>query len=436
MRCSCKCLRFLRGGLFVLLPALFSACIWQSAAAYGPVHASERPPLPDRAAASLPAASNSVTLTVWVSQVVTTQANINFRGDALHFDRAGRPALVYRTVSGDGSTSAVYFARQQDTGWEIEQAGSGAEASPSLAFDAQNRPHISYLQSGVVYHAQRDGSAWSAEAVGTGKGAAGATAIAASGTGAIGLVFSVPAADPAALYYARLDGSDWVVETAITGTQGTYWYTNWFASELDFDYDWQGRPHVGFVNTARGLPRDFAILEHAAYIAGEWRGKSVASDMYITGHALSTADVLGGYVGYSTYGPPCVIPCPRTLKLEVAPIDDSGDVGYPGYSRSGSDLEALAVRGGVIGILHSYNSSDGPALGHDRIITETVESTRLVAGDFESAALALDGQGEPLVMYYAPRRSQLVTLRPVQVAFPYGLHLPLISRIWPGTSAR
>ena len=190
MRCARRCSRFLPGGLFLLVVALSSGCVWQSAAAHDGLLARVLPELQDRIGGYRPAASNSVTLTVWVSEVVTTQADIGFRGDALRFDREGRPALVYTVQSGETTTATVYFARLEGTVWQIEEAGSGAESLPTLAFDAQNGPHISYQQSGVIYHAQRNGNGWILAVVDTGRGAAGAAAIAASDAGTVGLAFS------------------------------------------------------------------------------------------------------------------------------------------------------------------------------------------------------------------------------------------------------
>ncbi|MFN8464000.1 MAG: hypothetical protein U0X20_00555 [Caldilineaceae bacterium] len=436
MRCARGCSRFLPGGLFLLVVALFSGCVWQSAAAHDGVLVRVLPGLHDPGGGYRPAASNSVTLTVWASEVVTTQAGIGFRGDALRFDREGRPALVYTVQLSETTTATVYFARREGTVWQIEEAGSGAESLPTLTFDAQDGPHIIYQQSGVIYHAQRNGNVWSRDVVDTGKGAVGAATIAASDAGTVGLAFSAPTEDPPALYYARLSGSDWIVETVMTGTQEGYWHTNWFLGELDFDYDSQGRPHIGFVKTASGLPRDIGSLIHVANIAGIWRNAYVATNMYITGHAMSMADGLGGKVAYSSFGPPCVIPCTRTNTMGVVAIDADGSPGFPWYERSGSDLAALAVQGDIPELLYRHYSSAGRELWHDRIGTDTIESTLLAIDDFGSAALALNSQGEPLVMYYVPSSHHLVTVRPIQVTFPYGLHLPFIGSAQAGSEAR
>ena len=175
---------------------------------------------------------------------------------------------------------------------------------------------------------------------------------------------------------------------------------------------------------------------HVANIAGVWRSAHVTSDMYITGHAMSMADGLGSKVAYSSFGPPCVIPCPRTNTMGVVAIDADGSAGFPRYERGGSDLEALAVQDGIPEILYRYYPGEGSELWHDRIGTDTIESTRIAIDDFGSSALALNSQGEPLVMYYVPSSHHLVTVRPVQVAFPHGLHLPFIGSAQAGSDAR
>lgn len=94
----------------------------------------------------VPEAGHGVTLTVWISQVVTTTTLADFRGDALRFDGAGHPGFVYTTVGGEQPTTTVYFVQEKGTGWQVEAVGTGADDAPTLAFDAMDRPHISYVR--------------------------------------------------------------------------------------------------------------------------------------------------------------------------------------------------------------------------------------------------------------------------------------------------
>jgi hypothetical protein len=165
-------LRFLPGVLFLLASVLVNGWLWQSAAAQDDVRLLEPLEWQGRAGGEQPASSNSITLTVWISDVITTQTGIEFKSDALRFDREGRPSFAYLAPSGNPPTATIHFARHDGKAWQIEKAGSGAESPPSLAFDASNRPHINYEQLGVIYHLLRGGNGWSSEAVDTGKGAA------------------------------------------------------------------------------------------------------------------------------------------------------------------------------------------------------------------------------------------------------------------------
>jgi hypothetical protein len=425
--------RFLPGGLFLLAMALMWAWAWQPAAAHDGGRRVEAEARPQSFSATT---GGGVTLTVWVREIMTTvAAGIDFRSDALQFDQAGRPVLVFVMEAGTPPTPTVYLARQEGATWQIEEAGRGAEAEPSLAIDAEDRPHSSWVQDGVVYHAQRDGGAWTIAAIDHGKGAAAAAAIAADGAGTIGVAFTVRVTEPPALYHARPAGGGWSVETAITGTQegnpGSV-FTIWFTGPIDLSYDSKGRPYAAYTNAVTGRPRAIEHLEYAAKIDGAWRQYFAAGDMMVTGHALQVADALGGYVAYSTFGPPCVIPCSRTSTTTVTAIGDDGSAKGNIYRRSDSDLEALAVHDGKPAILYLRYSSTGKELWYDRIKPGgvepgSIESTPIATEDFGSAALAFNRRGEPLIVYYAPERGQLVAMRTVQVAFPYGLHLPLIS---------
>ena len=168
----------------------------------------------------VPEAGHGVTLTVWISEVVTTATLAEFRGDALQFDGAGNPGFVYATVGGDPPTTTVYFAQQHGTDWQVEAVGTGTDDAPTLAFDAADRPHIGYVSAGAIYHAWREGGVWTTEVVDTGKGRVEAAAIAATTTGSgaagtreagarvtgtVGIAFSVPDAEPPALYLAQTD---------------------------------------------------------------------------------------------------------------------------------------------------------------------------------------------------------------------------------------
>ncbi len=401
----------------------------------------------------VPEAWHGVTLTVWISEVVTTAVLAEFRGDALQFDGMGHPGFVYATVGGEPPTTTVYFAQEKETTWQVEAVGTGADAAPTLAFDAANRPHISYVRGGAIYHAWRDGDVWTNEVVDTGKGPVEAAAIAANNTGAgeldaagagagvtgtIGIAFSMPDEEPPALYLAQTQGGSWNVETVMTGTQEGGWQVSWFWGDLDFAYDSAGRPHIGFRTGIMNMPRQVQQLRHTAKADGVWRSSIVASDMAVWEHALSMGDPLGGFAAYTTFGPPCVIPCARADETGVAWLAADGSTSSTIYTfRSDSNrLQGLAVYGGIPNIALEYQyrvGTDGEAplrreLWHVRIGHAWPESTLLAVDDFTGAMLAMDGQGVPLMVYMVPSSHQFVAVRPVPVAFAHAQWLPFVGR--------
>jgi hypothetical protein len=366
-------------------------------------------------------------VTVWVSEVITTQAGVRFRNDALQFDPTTRPTLLYLAQTGNSPTPSLYMARKEGAAWQIEPIGQGEQEPPALAFDAENRPHASWVKGGTVYHAQRDNGNWNPLVVDQGKGA-NATAIGARGDGSIGIVFSTRFAEPPRLYHAQRASNTWNVETALTGTPAGSLPTDWFTGQLSFGYDNQGRPNIVFTNMNIGLsPLPSTWLEHAIKINGEWRTHPITSDMYVTGQALQVAAGSSSFLAYSTFGPACDEPCLRRSTLSIAAIDDDGSPNQPFFARGDSDLAALAVHDGKPAILQRRESATGAELRYDWTAAGGITSGQIVTGDFGSAALAFNRRGEPLIVYYAPERGQLVAVRAVQVAFPYGLHLPLIS---------
>lgn len=396
----------------------------------------------------VPEAGHGVTLTVWISEVVTTAALAEFRGDALQFDGAGHPGFVYTTVGGDPPTTTVYYAQEHGTNWQVEAVGSGAEDAPTLAFDAEDRPHIGYVSEGAIYHAWRDGGVWTTEVIDAGKGLVEAVAIAATNavvgstgarmTGTVGIAFSVPDEMPPALYLAQLAGNNWSIETVMTGTQEGDWLVNWFWGDLDFAYDSAGRPHIGFETGIINMPRQVDQLRHTAKVDGIWRSGIVASDMIVWEHALSVRDPLGGFAAYTTFGPPCVIPCDRADETGVDRIEADGSTGSNIYTfRSGANrLQGLAVYGGIpqIALEYQYRVGTGVEaplrreLWHIQIGHALPESTLLAVDDFTGAMLAVDGQGVPLMVYMVPSSHQFVAVRPVPVVFAHAQWLPVVGR--------
>jgi hypothetical protein len=116
------------------------------------------------------------------------------------------------------------------------------------------------------------------------------------------------------------------------------------------------------------------------------------------------------------------------------------------YGRSDSDLAALAVYSGTPEILYYHNFSAGAAtesqatatmeLWHARISDEKIDFTPITFDNFDGAALALNSQGEPLIVYYVPNSNQLVAVKRVEMAFENGLYLPFAGRAWIDSVAR
>ncbi len=381
------------------------------------------------------AATNAVTATIWAQEVVTTQANIVFRGDALHFDRTGHPALVYAVQSSSTQPSppigTLYYARQEGTDWRIEEVDHGPVSLPTLAYDAQNQPHINYVRTGVLYLAERSDNGWNVAPIDFTGGYVTDTAIAARSDGSLGIAFTAPFETPPTLYYAQRTNGAWSFEAAVTNPQAAKksllspaialaFHNN----GLDLQYDGAGRPHIAYINISQGSTNSVESLILVAKIAGEWQSTNVASGKYFNAHAISMGDDLTGFAAYEVYDLGGA-----DKRVSVVPINASGNADLPVYENRRCSLAALTVYKDAPEILCRYIFSVDKGrveLWLERIVAGRLEAWRLEDSEAASAALAVNSQGDQRVAYYAPVRQQLVMLKGVQVVYPFGLHLPLI----------
>jgi hypothetical protein len=173
---------------------------------------------------------------------------------SLAVDPDGRPALTYY----DDRAGDLVFASFDGKRWNLERAVSKGDAGKfsSLAFDAQGRPHVSFLQqesptSGAVRYAVRDGKKWVVEDVGTlgdlvlgMTGARRNTSLALDAVGVPHIAFS----DRSGLRYAVRSQSGWDVQDVVTAGERP------LGQLVDLALDETGTPHLAFYEVAGESP--------------------------------------------------------------------------------------------------------------------------------------------------------------------------------------
>ena len=99
--------------------------------------------------------------TIWISETVAINLNLNFDGDySFDLDSSDDPHLSYQ------SNNTLFYAKRQGGQW-INQIVDACGVDSSLALDENGLPHIAYYchRSGYLRYASWNGSYWVLEFV-------------------------------------------------------------------------------------------------------------------------------------------------------------------------------------------------------------------------------------------------------------------------------
>jgi hypothetical protein len=152
------------------------------------------------------------------------------------------PALTYF----DDRAEALVYATRDGSSWTLERVAEGDEAGEfsSLAFDAQDRPHVAFSQeNGDVLYGVRGAEGWTIEKV-AGERYPAAVALVLDGRGVPHLAF----ANREGIRYAVRGAGGWQVQNvgAAAGRP--------FGSRVSLALDPEGTPHVAFYELTRSQP--------------------------------------------------------------------------------------------------------------------------------------------------------------------------------------
>jgi len=185
--------------------------------------------------------------------------NIGYLSYSLALDPDDQPHIAYTGLDANFDSSVVYATRGMG-GWaketlEFYRTGSGM----SLAFDSQNRPHMSYVNwgRGELRHAVKNGASWLVEIVETG----------------------VEGYTPGGFQLEILPGSDGTIHICYENS-GKIWYSSgggsgWVTEPVDNGFapsivlDRGNRPHVSYSSGYYGdiFPD---VLKHAWKVGQQW----------------------------------------------------------------------------------------------------------------------------------------------------------------------
>ena len=148
----------------------------------------------------------------WITETVYGDVN-HFAGTSIAVTSFGIPAVTYM----DGTEwDLIYALRSGPGSWWIQSVSGGGFCS-SLAFDNANRPHISYSAGNSLEYAHRPSWQWVTETVEDNVTIDG-TSLALDSTGNPHISYRDEEND--VVKYARLDGSEWLVQTVDSALQG------------------------------------------------------------------------------------------------------------------------------------------------------------------------------------------------------------------------
>jgi hypothetical protein len=354
--------------------------------------------------------------------VVDSQAGTWWGHSSIALNGTNWPRVSYR----DEANGGLKYAYRDASGWHpsVVDAGKDAGLGSSLAVDAADNAHISYLDGGALKYARQAGTTWTIETVDLSGRTGGTASLALDGAARVHIAYSD--ASSYDLRYAYQNGSGWHRETVdAAGNLG------WSVS---LAIDGNGRPCIAYSDSTND------VVKVAFGAAGGWQIETVAPeiDIYLS-LALDALDRLhivyqgtGGlsyaYHDGTSWHTELVGSGGINGQMPSLAVDDSGNahivyydyVSYNdiqfayAYREAGTwhveEMESVgSMRGTALaldgdGVPHAAFATSGLyempphtlKVGHR---TDSGWDFEVVASEASSPALALDAAGQPHVAY-------------------------------------
>jgi hypothetical protein len=210
-----------------------------------------------------------LTGSAWQTEIVDAgQAVHPSARSSLAVSSTGHPHICYGTYTSD----VIKYGYHDGSAWHLETIAvrSGYE-SCSLALDAQDHIHMSYLNSDVLgvmglFYGYNDGSGWQRTRVDTDSSASrwAGSSLALNSAGRPRIAYEVPEGMGDRLIFASLDGGAWQKQTVDAPlASGMY-------DDVDLAVDGNGQPHITYrvhgSNDIMYATQDPLILNHKGYL--------------------------------------------------------------------------------------------------------------------------------------------------------------------------
>jgi hypothetical protein len=317
--------------------------------------------------------------TSWDIETVDFQGNAGF-ASSVAFDSNSYPAIAYLAYDDDDhNPHELMYAHWNGSLWDIEMLATDASGhAPSLAYDSDGNPSISYsVDGGKMNFMSWDGSIWNSQEVDSNATVSGIASLAFDKYGMPAICYS----DNSNLMYAHWNGTSWDVEPIIEEESP-------FGMSLVFNTE--NNPSVCYSSSAA----TYNNIKYALYDGSSWSIETVDytrsnyPDLALDDNDnpyISYYDELNKDVKFARWNG-------SFWDLEV--IDSEGDIGYYGIS--------IAVTSDGDPTISYHDQTNGDlkvASWHDGSWnTNMIDSAGIVGW---GNSLAIDNNGNYAISYYA-----------------------------------
>ncbi|RPI53225.1 MAG: hypothetical protein EHM56_07480, partial [Chloroflexi bacterium] len=302
---------------------------------------------------------------------------------SLALDAEGRPHVAYGGNLAGTYEYGLKYARHDGSAWQIEMVDDSVSPGwhNSLALDSLGNPHIAYHDPGeALMYAHYYSGSWHIQAVESGADLGEKASLALDSANLPHIAYWDYTNHR--IRYARRVGADWHIETVVTFV-GTGYDTS-----LSFALDTGNQPHVSYYDY------DLSLLRYAHKVGGIWQSDTVDPEDY-RGQGSSLVIDAQGHPRISYSGDGLMYARFDGAVWRITQVDNDWSAG----SRSSLALD----RYGHPHIGYSVWAYPDHELRYARfdgfdwqieILDTAAETSR-----FESMSLALDGDSQPHIVY-------------------------------------
>ncbi len=319
---------------------------------------------------------------------------------AIAWDAAGNPHLAY---GGD----QLYHAWHDGTNWQTEVVDATPQvgAVAALDIDSQNRPHIVYFDQSHydLKYAQWNGATWQIQSIvaQVGMWGLGELALVLDGSDQAHIAYSVYDSSNENITYVYHDGTQWVEEIA-----GQYGRRT--PDEFSMAVDDANRVHISFSKFVS--TNDFGSLIYTVRENGSWHEQALPAGIKTSGHSLALDAQGHPHISYfvsNNYDG-------TTVELRYS-VWDGSRWSHQSLEKSPEGQGGLGMTSLVLdasGQPHiAYGDPNGPGIEYASFDGTEWSRRTVTLTPGNSAALALDPAGEPLIVYLESSDGVLHALR-------------------------